>query len=128
MNIGRAAELAGLPAKTIRYYEDVDLVRPDRRANGYRDYSEADVHKLRFLQRARGLGFSLEDCRRLLTLWEDRGRASADVRSLAKSHLKEIDRKLRELQDLRATLDHLVDACRGDSRPDCPIIDELAGR
>ncbi len=127
MNIGQAAEASGLPAKTIRYYEDVGLVAPGRRGNGYRDYDGAEVHKLRFLARARGLGFTLEDCRALLTLWEDQGRASADVKALAKEHLTALQRKLDELRTLQSTLEHLVDACHGDDRPDCPIIDDLAG-
>jgi MerR family copper efflux transcriptional regulator len=128
MNIGHAAEASGLPAKTIRYYEEVGLVSPARRGNGYRDYDTADLHKLRFLARARGLGFTLEDCRALLTLWEDQGRASADVKALAQEHLTAVDRKISELRTLQSTLEHLVHACQGDHRPDCPIIDELAGR
>ena len=126
MNIGRAAELAGLPPKTIRYYEDAGLVSPDRLENGYRDYAETDVHKLSFLRRARGLGFSVEECRRLLSLYEDKDRASADVKRLAADHLNDIETKLVELTELRDTLRTLVVACQGDDRPDCPIIDTLA--
>ena len=126
MNISEAAAQCGLPAKTIRYYEDIGLVRPARRANGYRDYSSQDLHELRFLQRARGLGFSVEDCRQLLSLYKDRNRASADVKALAEAHLKDIDQKLLELQSLRSTLSSLVEACRGDSRPDCPILESFA--
>lgn len=127
MQIREVAESAGLPAKTIRYYEDIGLIRPQRRENGYRDYSNEDIHRLRFLQRARGLGFSIDDCRALLSLYDEKGRESADVRAIAEAHLDEIDRKIRELQSLRGTLAHLVSACHGDSRPDCPILDDLAG-
>lgn len=126
MNIGDVAERAGLPPKTIRYYEDVGLVRPLRAGNGYRQYRESDLHKLAFLARARSLGFSLDECRRLLELYEDRGRASADVKALAHGHLREIDRKIEELSAMRRTLAHLVDCCAGDGRPDCPILDDLA--
>ncbi|NIY74151.1 Cu(I)-responsive transcriptional regulator [Thalassospira sp. HF15] len=126
MNISDAAIECGLPAKTIRYYEDIGLVSPGRLANGYRDYDEDDLHKLRFLQRARGLGFSVEDCRVLLSLYEDRNRASGDVRKIAKTHLDEIERKIAELQSLRDTLSDLVQSCHGDDRPNCPIINDLA--
>jgi MerR family copper efflux transcriptional regulator len=128
MNIGTASERSGLPAKTIRYYEDIGLVLPDRSDNGYRDYSAADVHRLRFLQRARGLGFSVEECRQLLSLWGDSHRESAQVKALAETRLAEIDRKIAELVELRGTLSHLVDACCGDARPECPILDGLSGR
>lgn len=127
MNIGEAATLSGLPAKTIRYYEDIGLIRPARAENGYRDYAETDAHKLTFLARARGLGFTIEECRNLLSLYEDQGRASADVKRIASGHLEDIDRKIVELQSMRRTLAHLIDACQGDHRPDCPILDELAG-
>jgi MerR family transcriptional regulator, copper efflux regulator len=127
MNIGTAAEKSGLPPKTIRYYEDIGLLRPDRGGNGYRDYSMADVHRLRFLQRSRSLGFSVEECRQLLSLYADSGRESAEVKALAESKLAEIDRKLAELAGLRATLGQLIEACHGDHRPDCPILDGLAG-
>ncbi|WP_420405515.1 Cu(I)-responsive transcriptional regulator [Nisaea sp.] len=127
MQIREVAESAGLPAKTIRYYEEIGLVHPERRENGYRDYSNEDIHRLRFLQRARGLGFSIEDCRALLSLYDEKGRESADVRAIAEAHLEEIDRKIRELQSLRGTLAHLIRACHGDHRPDCPILDDLAG-
>src|ERR1700761_6061925 len=126
MNIGDASEKSGLPAKTIRYYEDIGLIHPDRAENGYRDYSGDDVHKLRFLHRSRGLGFSVEECRQLLALYEDKSRASSDVREIASSKLTEIDRKIRELTELRRTLEHLVHACHGNDRPDCPILEELA--
>lgn len=126
MNIGEASDRSGLPAKTIRYYEDIGLLRPDRTDNGYRDYGDADVHKLRFLQRSRGLGFSVEECRQLLALYEDKSRASADVKEIAQTKLSEIDRKIRELTELRRTLEHLVHACHGNERPDCPILEELS--
>ena len=127
MQIREVEQSAGLPAKTSRYYEEIGLVRPDRRDNGYRDYSTEDVHRLRFLQRARGLGFSIEDCRALLSLYGETERESADVRAIAEAHLEEIDRKIRELKSMRQTLAHLVHACHGDARPDCPILDDLAG-
>jgi Cu(I)-responsive transcriptional regulator len=126
VNIGDASDRSGLPAKTIRYYEEIGLVRPDRGVNGYRDYGDADIHKLRFLQRSRGLGFSVEECRQLLALYADRDRASADVWQMASAKLIEIDRKIRELAELRRTLETLVHACHGDDRPDCPILEELA--
>jgi MerR family copper efflux transcriptional regulator len=126
MNIGTAAERSGLPSKTIRYYEDIGLIRPERAANGYRDYSMPDVHKLAFLHRARSLGFSIDECRQLLALYEDKTRASADVKSMAQRKIAEIDRKMDELQQLRRTLGHLVGSCQGDDRPDCPILDTLA--
>lgn len=127
MNIGDVAEASGLPAKTIRYYEDIGLVRPARSDNGYRSFRDSDVHKLIFLSRARSLGFTIEDCRTLLSLYEDRARASADVKVLAQEHLAEIEKKIAELQSLRATLSRLVSSCHGDDRPDCPILDGLAG-
>jgi Cu(I)-responsive transcriptional regulator len=126
MNIGQAAEASGLPAKTIRYYEEIGLVRSERRGNNYRDYSEKALHNLRFLARARALGFSIEECRRLLSLYADQGRASADVRRLAEAHIADIDGKIAELQAMRRTLSKLVHACHGDERPDCPILDDLA--
>ena len=127
MNIGDAAGSSGLTPKTIRYYEDIGLVRPDRAGNGYRDYSTADVHRLRFLQRSRSLGFSVEECRQLLSLYDDKERESADVKAVAAARLADIDRKIAELQGLRHMLGHLVDRCHGDDRPDCPIIDGLSG-
>lgn len=126
MTIGDTARRTGLPAKTIRYYEEIGLVQPLRDANGYRRFRESDVHKLGFLGRARSLGFSIEDCRGLLALWEDEGRASADVRGIAAAHLDRIDAKIAELTAMRATLAQLIDACAGDHRPDCPILADLA--
>ncbi len=128
MNIGEAAALSGLPAKTIRYYEEAGLVTPAARGdNGYRRYSEKDVHRLRFLQRARSLGFSIQECRELLSLYEDKHRASADVKAIARQHLQDIERKIAELESLRDLLGELVAKCHGDARPDCPILQDLAG-
>jgi len=127
MNIGDAAVKSGLPAKTIRYYEEIGLVAPDRSHNGYRHFSGPDLHKLAFVQRARSLGFSIEECRALLSLYDDRDRASADVKELAKSHLKQIEEKISGLQAMQKTLSELVHKCHGDDRPDCPILDGLAG-
>ena len=127
MNVGKAAELSGLPVRTMHYYEEIKLVVPERRGNGYRDYSDADVHKLCFLHRARGLGFSVKACRALLTLYEDRNRASADVKSIARTHLERIELKIEKLQSMHKTLGHLIHCCDGDDRPDCPILDDLAG-
>ncbi|SMX43512.1 Cu(I)-responsive transcriptional regulator [Octadecabacter ascidiaceicola] len=125
MNIKDAGLRVGLPPKTIRYYEDIGIVTPDRADNGYRDFSDAHLHKLAFLARARSLGFSIDDCRDLLALWEDQDRASGDVRAIAKEHLAAIETKIAGLQDMRATLADLVQSCAGDARPDCPIIDKL---
>lgn len=127
MNVSDAGRRAGLPAKTIRYYEEVGLVKPDRAANGYRDYSAEDVHRLAFLKRARSLGFSIEECRQLMALYRDRSRASHDVREIAIAHVHTIEEKIKELESMRRTLSTLVDACHGDDRPDCPILDDMAG-
>ena len=127
MNIGEVSTQTGLPAKTIRYYEEIGLVRPQRDGNGYRRFRDVDAHKLSFLANARALGFSIEDCRALLALWEDRSRASHDVRRIAKAHLDEIDAKVAGLQAMRRVLAELVSACHGDTRPDCPILTELGG-
>ncbi len=127
MNIGQASLASGLPAKTIRYYEEIGLIRSDRRGNNYRDYSDQSLHNLKFVARARALGFSIEECRQLLSLYADKERASADVRALAKSHIAGIDAKIAELQSMKSTLAKLVRACHGDDRPDCPILEDLAG-
>lgn len=127
MNIGNVAQALDMPAKTIRYYESIGLVTPRRSQNDYRHYRPSDVHKLGFVGRARSLGFSVEDCRVLLALYEDKDRASADVRKLAGEHLARIDAKLAELATMRETLAHLVECCAGDTRPDCPILADLAG-
>lgn len=125
MNIRDVAQRSGLPAKTIRYYEEIGLIDPARGANGYRVFSDADMHKLAFLGRARGLGFSLAECRALLALWEDEGRASADVKELAQAHLARIDAQIARMQAMRDTLANLVEGCAGDQRPDCPILRDL---
>jgi len=125
MNIGDVARRTGLPAKTIRYYEEIGLIQPMRSANGYRSFRESDLHKLTFLGRARALGFKIEDCRTLLALYEDDTRESAEVKRIAQEHLSRIDEKIGELQSMRATLAHLVQACAGDTRPDCPILEDL---
>ena len=127
MNIGQAAERSSLTAKTIRYYEDIELVTPARAENGYRDYSTQDIHRLSFLQRSRSLGFTIEECRLLLSLYDDRDRASADVKAIANSKIEQIDKKIVELQSLRSTLNQLAAQCHGDDKPDCPIMDDLAG-
>lgn len=127
MNIGAASARSGLPEKTIRYYEEIGLLAPGRRDNGYRDYNTRELHILKFLHRARSLGFSIEDCRSLLSLYNDRERASADVKRLTERRLVEIDGKIRELQSIKRTLGHLARTCHGDARPDCPILDDLAG-
>lgn len=127
MNIGEAATRSGVPAKTIRYYEDIALIdSADRSANGYRSYSDDDVHTLRFLARARSLGFTVAQCRDLLALYRDRDRSSSDVKAIAQMHMAEIDEKIEGLRAMRDTLALLVRECHGDDRPDCPIIDGLA--
>ncbi len=126
MNISEAARQSGLPPKTIRYYEDIGLVEPARRqTNGYRDYGSRDVHMLRFLHRARDLGFNVADCRALLSLYTDTDRHSADVKAIALNRVAEIDRKIAELGEMRAVLATLADKCHGDDRPDCPILDQF---
>lgn len=127
MNVGEAARRSGLAVKTVHYYESIGLVRPARRANGYRDYDRTLVRKLAFLQRARSLGFGIEECRTLLSLYEDRERSSREVKAIAEAKLADIERKLAELQSLHGVLSHLVEACHGDERPECPILDDLAG-
>ncbi|MEX0283150.1 MAG: Cu(I)-responsive transcriptional regulator [Paracoccaceae bacterium] len=126
MNIGEIAERSGLPPKTIRYYEDIGLIRPTRKANGYRAFRDTDLHKLTFLGRARALGFSIEDCRALLNLYEDESRESAQVKAIAAQHLHAIDDKIAQLLGMRDTLSDLVEACQGDHRPDCPILSDLS--
>ena len=127
MNIGEAAERSGVPAKTIRYYESIGLIAPaERSAGGYRVYDGREVETLRFVQRARSLGFSIEQVGELLALWRDRSRASADVKAMASAQVEAIDRKIAELQGMRDTLEHLMTRCHGDARPDCPILEDLA--
>lgn len=127
MNIGDVSSRSGLPAKTIRYYEDIGLIKPLRSANGYRSFVAADLHRLAFLGRARALGFTIEDCRTLMALYRDENRASADVKLLAQEHLSKIEAKIRDLQSMHDTLTELVDCCAGDDRPDCPILRDLSG-
>ncbi|WP_298916288.1 Cu(I)-responsive transcriptional regulator [uncultured Roseobacter sp.] len=126
MNISDVAKRTGLPVKTIRYYEDIGLIAPARSGNGYRSFSDSDIHKLAFLGRARSLGFGIDACRGLLRLYNDKSRASADVKKLAQEHLAEIDQKLSELHQMRDTLSHLIETCAGNDRPDCPILADLA--
>jgi len=125
MNIGQASASTGLPAKTIRYYEQIGLVTPGRRDNDYRDYGPRELHELRFVASARDLGFSIEQCRHLLALYRDKARSSAEVRSAASAHIREIRTKIAELKSMERTLTNLVQACSGDERPECPIIEGL---
>lgn len=126
MNISKAAKHSGVPAKTIRYYESIGLIPPaSRRENGYRDYADTDISTLRFISRARNLGFSIKDVENLIMLWQDRNRASADVKRLALNHIEEIDHRIAELQNVRDTLVDLTMRCYGDDRPDCPILQGL---
>lgn len=128
MNIGEAAVQSGVAAKTIRYYESIGLIAPAERTEaGYRVYSTNDIQTLRFIARARGLGFSVADCASLLALWRDKSRASADVKALARHQVEAIEAKIAELETMRATLEHLMRRCHGDDRPDCPILSDLAG-
>ncbi|WP_421556919.1 Cu(I)-responsive transcriptional regulator [Pseudomonas kitaguniensis] len=127
MNIGQAARHSGLSAKMIRYYESIGLLNAAQRTDsGYRVYSADDLHTLAFIKRSRDLGFSLQEVGKLLTLWQDRQRASADVKALARGHIEALNQKIRELGQLRDTLQDLVEHCQGDHRPDCPILKELA--
>lgn len=126
MNIGAAAKASGVSAKMIRYYEETGLIPPaGRTAAGYRVYSDQDVHMLRFIRRARDLGFSVEGIRELLGLWRDQSRQSADVKRLALAHVADLRRKIAELEDMASTLEALASACHGNDRPDCPILSEL---
>ncbi len=127
MNIGAAAKRSGLTTKTIRFYEDIGLVpAAGRDPNGYRRYGEREVHRLGFVHRARSLGFTVEECRELLALYADRERASADVKALALARIRDIERKIEELEAMKATLVHLAERCHGDERPHCPILEDLA--
>lgn len=127
MNIAEAARRAGLTPKAIRFYEAQGLLKPTRSANGYRAFGDADVHTLKFLRRARDLGFSVEECRALLALYHETDRSNAEVRALAESRVKEIDRRLADLASIRDALAHLVESCKGDARQECPILEDLAG-
>jgi MerR family copper efflux transcriptional regulator len=127
LNIGQAAHASGVSAKRVRHYEQVGLLPAARRTDaGYRQYDDRDVHTLRFIRQSRELGFSVEQIRALLGLWQDRARPSREVKALAQAHLDEIDAKLQELQAMKATLSRLVSCCHGDERPECPILDTLA--
>ncbi|MBS0307348.1 MAG: Cu(I)-responsive transcriptional regulator [Proteobacteria bacterium] len=127
MNIGEAAQASGVTAKMIRHYESIDLIKPGKRSDaGYRIYGDNDVHTLRFIKRARTLGFSLEQIKDLLSLWQDANRASADVKAIAQQHVDELDKRIGELREMRDTLVHLAHACAGNDRPDCPILSGLA--
>ncbi|CAG9263018.1 Heavy metal-dependent transcription regulator 2 [Paraburkholderia unamae] len=127
VNIGEAAKESGVTAKMIRYYESVGLLAPKGRTDaGYRVYGQEEVHSLRFIRQARRLGFLVDDIRRLLALWHDRSRASAEVKSIALEHVAELDQRIAELTQMRDTLSHLAAHCQGDDRPDCPIIEGLA--
>ena len=125
MIVGQAAKRSGLPAKTLRYYEEIGLVEPERLDNGYRDYNDDDLSRLKFLGRARSLGFSIDDCRALLSLCDDEERSSRDVRDIASAHLDRIEQKISELETMRKVLRKLVSDCHGDEQPACPILDEL---
>jgi MerR family copper efflux transcriptional regulator len=127
MNIGAASDVSGVSQRMIRHYEKIGLVpAPARRGSGYRDYSDADVHRLRFIANARDLGFPIEEIRTLLGLWSDRERSSAEVKALAEARAAELGRKARALDTMRRSLTELAEACHGDKRPDCPIIERLA--
>lgn len=126
MKIGTVAEGSGVSPKTIRYYESIGLIHPAVRGpNGYRTYAPVDMRTLNFIKRARSLGFSVEEVRDLLDLWRDKTRTSVAVKSLATRHLGALDRKIEELRSMRKVLADLVKRCRGDARPDCPILDDL---
>lgn len=126
-NIGEAAALSGVSAKMIRHYEGIGLIPPaGRSVAGYRLYSDNDLHRLRFIKRSRTLGFSMRQIETLLGLWDDRARASAEVKQLAQAHARELGEKIREMQAMQRTLEALAERCHGDDRPDCPILDDLA--
>lgn len=128
MNIGEAARRSGVSAKMIRHYETLGLLPEVARTDsGYRQYGDAEVHTLRFIRRSRDLGFSMAEIAQLLALWQDTARASASVKQLAQAHIDDLDRRMAEMEAMRRTLQHLVDGCQGDHRPDCPILDELGG-
>ena len=128
MTIGKAARDSGVSAKMIRHYESLGLLRQARRTDaGYRIYDDNDVHTLRFVRRARDLGFSIREIKDLLSLWRNRQRSSADVRTIAQRHIADLEAKILELQQMRRTLEQLVRHCHGDHRPACPILEDLAG-
>lgn len=128
MNIGEAAKASGVSAKMIRYYESVGVIPAAQRSgSGYRRYDETDIHTLRFVRRARDLGFTVDDINRLLALWQDRNRSSADVKALALAHVETLQGKISAMEEMVATLRHLAEHCQGDARPECPILEDLAG-
>lgn len=128
MNIGQAARVSGVSAKLIRHYESIGLVaKAPRMDSGYRLYSENDVHLLRFIKRARGLGFSLADIKKLASLWKNKSRSSAQVKALAAAHVRTLEQKILELRTMARALKHLSRRCHGDNRPDCPILEDLGG-
>jgi len=128
MNIGQASDASGVSAKRIRYYEEIGLIQPmGRTGNNYRVYGNEEVHILRFIKRARNLGFSLEESERLLKLWRDKERESAAVKEVALAHIGDLERRIAEMQGMVKTLKHLAHCCGGDNRPNCPILDDLAG-
>lgn len=128
VNIGEAAKASGVSAKMIRYYESIGLLPPSPRTEGnYRMYDARALHVLRFIHRSRSLGFALEEIRTLLSLWNDRERASADVKAVTLRHVADLDARISELQSMRDTLMTLANACHGDDRPDCPILQSVAG-
>lgn len=127
MNIGQASKASGVSQRMIRHYEAIGLIpKAARRESGYRDYDERDVHTLKFIARSRDLGFPIEEIGKLLALWQDRSRASAEVKALALARVEELKRKEGELHEMRQTLEYLAKHCQGDDRPDCPIIEQLA--
>lgn len=127
MNIGQVSDASGVTSKMIRYYESIDLISAANRTDsGYRQYTESDIQTLRFVKRARDLGFSLERIKTLLSLWQDRSRHSADVKKLAQRYIAELDQDIEKLQTIRDQLLHVANNCHGDGNPDCPILDELA--
>jgi MerR family copper efflux transcriptional regulator len=128
VNIGEAARQSGVSAKMVRHYESLGLLpRVGRTDSGYRQYSEAEVHTLRFIKRSRELGFSMEEIAELVGLWQNRRRASASVRRIAQKHAAELAQRVEAMQAMQRTLEHLIHCCHGDERPDCPILDDLAG-
>jgi MerR family transcriptional regulator, copper efflux regulator len=129
MNIGEAAKISGVNAKLIRHYEEIGMIpKASRSESGYRTYSEADVHILSFVKKARGLGFSMKEIKKLVGLWKNKGRASSEVKNLALKHIEEMESKIQELEAMVKTLKHLSKNCHGDGRPDCPILNDLASQ
>jgi MerR family gold-responsive transcriptional activator of gol and ges genes len=127
MNIGEAAKISGVNAKLIRHYEEIGIIpRAARSESGYRTYTETDVHMLSFVKRARNLGFTMKEIKKLVSLWRNKSRASSEVKTLALKHIEEMEKKIQELQEMLKSLKHLSKSCHGDDRPDCPILNDLA--